>query len=483
MKKKLSIIFLIFALIFISFVGVSPQLVLAETTIDSEITEGTGDSGTETPDPTPDPDAPTEEQQARYNELTTGGYELSNGSDIADSHLYSALLSIARDYIKENCGITYTGSSIYNTMFIYVENMDISEKFDVQSLVGLEKIRLYALKNLRVAGHKLTEVKSDIFTHMKVLESLDLANNSITSIQLPALNNLTKINLSSNQLKQLDASMLSAFNLEINLGNNKITEMKNIQLPTRFSTIKLNVMSNNITDLTDDYFSIPGMTINVGVQGIANDDKVTNFTTTNHIKVYKFNMAELSANIYKVETKPINKDILIKTIKDDDIEGNVLDIDLAVGNYFVEYAINGASINVTGDSDLAYLKTYRFNVIPTECKFKFEYKGKTYETFDNKVTGKVKVYLSCEEGGEIMYKVNSGEWQSGNEVMCDKGGNYSVTAKVIIDGVESEEKTVLIRTSLNVLIPDVLMLILVLLFTLTLFLIVVPIVSKKWFKK
>lgn len=481
MKKKLSIIFLTLALIFVCFVGVSPKLVMADTGTSSGITEGTGDSETETPAPDPDPDAPTEEQQARYKELTSG-YELSNGSDISDSHLYSALLSIARDYIKDNCGMTYSGSSIYNTMFIYVENIDIPEKFDVQSLVGLEKIRLYALKNLRVAGHKLTDVKSNIFDYMPVLESLDLANNSITSVQLAALDKLSKINLSSNQLKQLDASMLPALNLEINLGNNKITEMKNIQLPTRFSTIKLNVMSNNITDLTDEYFSIPGMTINVGVQGIVNEDKVTNFTTSNHIKVYKFNMTGLSANIFKVETKPINKDILVKTIKDEDIEGNILDIDLAVGSYFVEYAINGTRVDTTKDNNLAYLKTYRFNVIPTECKFKFEYKGKTYETFDNKVTGKVKVYISCEDGGEIMYKVNWGEWQSGNEVMCDKGGNYSVTAKVIIDGVESEEKTVIVSTSLNVLIPDVLMLILVLLFTLTLFLIVVPIVSKKWFK-
>ena len=96
MKKKLSIIFLTLALIFVCFVGVSPKLVMADTGTSSGITEGTGDSETETPAPDPDPDAPTEEQQARYKELTSG-YELSNGSDISDSHLYSALLSIARD--------------------------------------------------------------------------------------------------------------------------------------------------------------------------------------------------------------------------------------------------------------------------------------------------------------------------------------------------------------------------------------------------
>ena len=98
------------------------------------------------------------------------------------------------------------------------------------------------------------------------------------------------------------------------------------------------------------------------------------------------------------------------------------------------------------------------------------------------MTGEVKVLLSCEEGAEIYYKVGGSDWTKGNEIMCDKGGNYSITAKVVKDGYESEETNVLIMTSLNTVVPDILMLILVLLFTLTLFIVVVPIVSKKWFK-
>ena len=67
--------------------------------------------------------------------------------------------------------------------------------------------------------------------------------------------------------------------------------------------------------------------------------------------------------------------------------------------------------------------------------------------------------------------------------MCDKGGNYTVYTKVVVDGVESEVKSFLIRTSQNVIIPDIVMLVLLLLFMFGLFFVLVPFISKKFFKK
>ena len=130
-----------------------------------------------------------------------------------------------------------------------------------------------------------------------------------------------------------------------------------------------------------------------------------------------------------------------------------------------------------------YFQKYYFQVTPNVRDIKYEHKGKIYDNFTRKVTGKVKVLLACEEGGEIYYKIGNGEWIQGNEIMCDRGGHYSITTKVVIDNISSEEKSILIKTSLNLIIPDILMLILILLFALTLFLVVVPLVSKKWFRK
>ena len=82
-----------------------------------------------------------------------------------------------------------------------------------------------------------------------------------------------------------------------------------------------------------------------------------------------------------------------------------------------------------------------------------------------------------------MYQVNGGEWVEGNIVECNHGGTYSIKAKVIIDGVESEVQNIWVRTSLNLYVPDALMLALILLLVLALFLVVLPIISRKYFKR
>ena len=101
-----------------------------------------------------------------------------------------------------------------------------------------------------------------------------------------------------------------------------------------------------------------------------------------------------------------------------------------------------------------------------------------------KVTGKVTVKLSSNDAGaKIFYQVNNGEWIEGNVIECGDGGNYSIKVKAVVDGVESIEQNIWVRTSLNLYIPDALMLALVLLLALVLFFVVLPIVSKKYFKK
>ena len=130
-----------------------------------------------------------------------------------------------------------------------------------------------------------------------------------------------------------------------------------------------------------------------------------------------------------------------------------------------------------------YLKYCEFNVVPQNLNCKFIHKNKEYSEL-GKVTGKVTVKLSSNDvGAKIFYKVNNGEWVEGDTVLCEDGGNYTITVKSVVDGVESPEQNIWVRTSLNLYIPDALMLVLVALLALVLFLVVLPIVSKKYFKK
>lgn len=422
-----------------------------------------------------EPTDPTTEEKI-YEDLKKGGYELNNSTDIEDNNLYSALLQIVKQYIKETYeGYIYTDSTLYNTMFKKIETIDI-RSMDIKTLNGIEKIRFDSLKSLSVVDNQITEIKSTYFERMQNLEVLDLSNNKIKNVDVTGANKINKINFSSNNIESINLSFLTSTNIDVNLSNNVIASITDIGLPTRAESIHLNIINNNILDLTDEYFEY--LDLNVGVQGIVDKSSTKTIDTSTDVTFFKTNIAGVYMKIYKCGIG----DILYKTISDTDITGNCLLERFGVGEYLVEYYLNDNPLYVALDSEKSGFKTYHFKVNPTACTFKYEFKGKIYDKFDEKVTGKVKVLLSCEEGAEIYYKFGSSDWTKGNEIMCDKGGNYSITAKVVKDGYESEEKSVLIMTSLNTVIPDILMLILVLLFTLTLFLIVVPIVSKKWFK-
>lgn len=421
----------------------------------------------------------TEIEQQVYDDMIRGGYAVDVRTDIEDSHLYSALLQLVKDYIVDNYGISYTSTTLYSTMFKRFKDITITD-MGITSLKGLENFKFNELETFSITNNSITTIDKKLFENMPKLKNLDLGSNDITAIDFGFAVTLENINLSSNELSAVDFSLMESPNLNINLANNKFTSMKKIALPTRVNSIKLNLISNNITDLTNEYFDYSKLTMNLGFQGIR-QEKSTQYDTTNPLKFYKTNIDGVEVNIYKINTL---EDVLVKTIKDSDIvDGNSIDITgLEVGEYYFEYVKDGDLLYVKGDSQKEYFKTYKFTILPAQATFKFEFKGKIYDSFPNKVTGKVKVMIDCEEGAEITYSVNGREWQKGNEVMCDKGGNYSISVKVVKDGVESNVKTVIVRTSLNTIVPDFVMLILILLFTLVLFVIVVPYVSKKFFR-
>jgi len=481
MKKKLYSLMCIVGLIIavMCTFSVCPQPVVAYAQEESQdITVGEEPTDDPVVDPEEDPDDTSLLQQV-HDELTSGGYPIEVRTDIEDAHLYSALLQSVKDYVKETWGVNYTYTTLYSTMLKNIKTISITD-MGITDLQGMEKFKFTELESLSITANAITTVNKKLFQYMPKIKTLDLGSNDITEIDLSWATTLENINLSSNELTKLDVTLLESSNLNINLANNQFTSIKDIALPTRVNSIKLNLISNNITDLTQEYFDYTKLTMSLGIQGLKQESSVK-VDTVSPLKFYKTNLQGVELNIYKIETL---EDVLVKTLKDSDIvEGTSIAVDgLAVGDYYIEYSKDGNPLYKQGDSEKEYFKTYKFTIIPSQVSFKYEFKGKIYDSFQDKVTGKVKVMLSCEEGAEIMYSINGREWQKGNEVMCDQGGNYSITAKAIKDGVESNEKTVIVRTSLNTVVPDFVMLILILLFTLVLFVIVVPYVSKKWFK-
>lgn len=415
---------------------------------------------------------------------TFEGYQISTTAMSAP--LYSALL----DVYKNEKGAEY--DTIYTDMFADFTQIDISNK-GIDSLKGMEKLELTELVTFKADLNPLTSFDEDWLsqTDYKKFANLSLAGcENISDVKLTKLVGLKDINLSGNKLSSIDLSAMEYRNqsdvtVTLNLAGNNISSMSSIVLPTkRVGHVNLNIINNHITEIPSEYFT-EKYTISAGIQGFSTlDDKYVTDTKSN-VTIYRMGNSDLKLEIYKIDG---DMDELKYSITDDNFDGdeNAKTLSLPVGEYEYQY-----KMKVNGEYEDAYQNKYvnrkyltsgKFNIIPQKPTYIFVYKDKEYKTL-NKVTGAVTVKVSAEESATLMYQVNNGEWQTGDTIECSNGGTYSIKVKSVVDGVESEVSTILVRTSLNLYIPDGVMLVFVLLIALVLFLVVIPIISKKYFKK
>lgn len=405
-------------------------------------------------------------------------------TDFTDSKLYAALLDEVTKF-AETRGERFTGDTLYSEMLLFptFTEINITNK-NITSLDGLENMRLDYLQKISVVSNKLTEIKPDYFEDCENLKEINFASNEIKTVTLPALRNLEKINLSSNKLETLDLSNCMGDDIEINLAANDFTSLDDIELP-RADSVALNMIGNNLESVDDAYFTETKFTLNVGVQGIKDTENQAVTDSTKGIRYYRTNIEGLGIKIYN---NALKVPTVVKTVTDADITtGNYIDIVLPIGEYKYEYTLDGEAVYGKYDATKNFYLPQEFIAKPTVASYKFEHKGQMYDTI-GKVTGAVKVYLKSsdlEQGveGKIMYCVNLGEWVEGDVVDCSSGGTFSVRVKVICGEYESEETTIFLQTSLNSVIPDVVMFFVILFLAIMLFVVGVPIISKKWFRK
>lgn len=411
-----------------------------------------------------------------------------SSKQITDENLYSALL---KAYKFEYSGTerAYTGSVIYSDMFKDMKtiNLDSSKtKLSIKSLEGLSLLEFDSLESFSANLNTISEFSASYFanTNPENFKSLSLAGNSISNISLTGLTGLYSINLSSNQISKIDLSAIEGADggntiVSFNLAGNQLKSMSDIKLPTRrIGHITLNIIGNNITTIDEKYFS-DNYTLQIGLQGFQLEDEIAFVDTADNLVIYETGIDNLSVLVRRIDG---DFDEDIGTYPTTSIEGGFQRLNLEVGMYEFEYLLDGVSAYSKSDIDRKYLTSHVFNVIPQGVDYKFIFKGKEYTQL-GKVTGVVKVVLTSKEDATIYYSVNGSDWVEGTEINCNKGGNYNIVVKSVINGYESQEQNIWVRTSLNTVIPDILMLILVLLLAVVLFFVVLPIISKKYFKR
>lgn len=425
----------------------------------------------------------TEEEQD--TEIIFSGFPI-NTNTITDDYLYDALLELYK-----SVNTSYKGSTLYSDMFNNEHFTEINlDNKNISSLEGMQKLDLGFLESFSVALNDLTEFDAKVLKNVNVdkFKTLSLASNGLKTLIISENSKLTgleNLDVSNNSITALNLNSIEAklpdTEFTLNVAGNPIKNMSDIVLPNkRIGHVNINIINTNIYEISDEYFT-DKYTLKIGVQGFKSDDEKFYVDTLNNVKIYKINQPNLRVDVYKIDG---DRDVLVASVKDSDIAENYKKLELGVGQYEYYYMLDNENVEAYDkyDSQRAYLDSGRFYVIPQTVSYVYVYKGEEYEEL-RKVTGEVTVKLFSAEDATIMYQVNGGEWVEGNIVECNHGGTYSIKAKVIIDGVESEVQNIWVRTSLNLYVPDALMLALILLLVLALFLVVLPIISRKYFKR
>lgn len=423
---------------------------------------------------------------AEINKKYQKGRALSS-SDFGDVRLYDALLEEV-ERLAESNGDKFTGDTLYSEVFYYYpafNEINITDK-NITSLEGLQNLRLEYIEKISITKCKIATISSEYFSECENLKEINFASNQITKVELSDFRNLQSVNLSSNKLTSIDLSDCWGNDIDINLAGNDIVSMGDIKLPRADGSIKLNLIGNNLSNVEDKYFTEDKLSINVGAQGIKDLESPATSDTKTGFRYYRSNVAGLELRIYDYSVQVPE---VVKTVSDSDIEdgANYINVELPIGSYLYEYILDGDRVYNKYDENTNYYLSQKFIINPSIATCKFEHKGEMYDTI-GKVTGAVIVHLSSEDlqngvNGKIMYRINMGEWIEGDKIDCSSGGSFSIKVKVVCGEYESEETTVFLQTSLNSVIPDVVMFFLILFVSIIFFVVVIPIISKKFFRK
>ncbi len=439
-----------------------------------------------TPPVTPVP--PTELGAAVANDDSNMG--------ISDVYLYTYLLKEYNDYY----GLTGTENEqkqIYVEMFSQMTELDLSGNGVITSVKGLKVLNLENIEVLKLSHNLISSISADDITQMPKLEELDLSDNNLTSLTLPtSLVNLKKLNLNKNYLTKMDISLINIG--EVYLSMNKIEKIADVTFPRMVYNTNLYVelFNNNILDADQVYangiVADAKIKVELGLQGYglnykeydSNEDKITPvFNKAHGLKFYNsVKYPNLKAIIYKrYSDNEIQKEITNNSTT------NITTYTLPVGDYRMEYvnSLDNTTMYNQADSVLLGFKGHDgFRVVPTTPTVNFVVKGKEVEDRD-KFSGAGLLRATNTNGeGDIYYSFDGETWTKGNEVKLDKGGQYSVSFKVVIgelgsqDSYESEVVYKSVSQSVNPYIPDSIMLIVIIGITLLFVFVVVPLIAK-----
>jgi len=407
---------------------------------------------------------------------------------IGDSALYQKLRKLA------GRGGTILYDEDFNKETEKCINLNLSgtTSSKIEDLSGLKNFKLNHTKSLNVSNNSLTTISTEVLNCMPKLETLIVSGNQLASLDLSGCYNLRVVDASGNLLTSFNGFDMLSNNCTIDLSKNSFTSMSQITLPEQVSgttgTVKL--YNNNITD----FEGVENYTFHLGLQGLMFDETKV-ITKASVVKYYK------SSEVHRVKIVITKGDDIVYSLKDWEVTDNETSMPLQVGEYQVEYYYVSADNTEyplstkrhqeTIDSDTYYndvkdiIKYYnnqysKFTVVPTSPTFKYVIKGKTYNEEDiAKLKSKATIILTADDDAECYYKFGeNGTWKKGDTINVTRGGSYFIQVKAVVGDYESETSLILIDASANLSIPSILLILLIVLGAGLLFGVGYPLIKK-----
>ena len=413
---------------------------------------------------------------------------------ISDSGLYQRLQTEFEKLYKEQFGANCNVAGVYSDMFtiVDVDILDLSGA-GINSLNGIDKLNFGKINGINLSNNRLSKVTNEQFTTgYSELKYLNISNNELTSIVIDNLTKLTELNLSNNTISTLDLSKLNIGNatLNLNLAYNKFATTDDIKIPkaeNKFAHMDINLMSNYIGEPTKDYKENSKLAFTLGFQFQATpviDTNVDDRVIVKHsdtIYYYKTNIPGLKLKLYSItkDEDDANIETEYQTIDESLMTTDVMSFKLACGEYLYKYFI-GDEEAYKAENGRRHYRSEVFHCIPYSPEYYFEYNGKNYDNI-SKVTGFVTVHFKeyvSDEDITIYYKVNSGDWTTGDSVTVYSGKDTVYIKAVSSNGYESFATIVDVHTSLNPYVPDFVMLLLVIFCMIMVVFVLVPLIGK-----
>ena len=408
---------------------------------------------------------------------------LNDDSGIPDSYLYMALYTQYNLLNPDKPNI----NKVYYNMFENETALNLSNR-SIKSLAGFHRLNMPHLEELNLSKNQLITLNNEL-SHLISLEKLNLFDNELTSINLSTLYKLNDVNLNRNNLTELNLNTVKSGIVKANFNN--ITDFNKIKLPNASSVdyLEIELINNNITNFNKDlllsekfYFELGLMGAGINYKENATDDEIKEYliSTTTPLVFYNLKNYDITAEIYDLDTNE-----LVLEITNSNTE-QYTEYFLPSGEYRVNYInnITGISAYIAYDENFSVFKNIdEFIVRPNNADFKFLINGQYLNQYSGNIPSNAKlVFSSLDEEADIYYLMPGQEWEEGTEVdLKTGGGKYYVFVKCVLDGYESPLTTIEIKTSVNPVLPDLLLLFLILGGAAILFFVIFPLFKKYLF--